>query len=68
MREQRTMPALLTCREFAEALRVEDSTAYRWARSGVVASVRVGSTVRIPVAELERIAGEQIDHREEATP
>ena len=37
-------------------MRVEDSTAYRWARDGLVRSVRVGGTVRIPVTELERIA------------
>lgn len=51
------MPDLLTCREFAGALRIEDSTAYRWARDGVVRSVRVGGIVRFPAAELQRIAG-----------
>ena len=51
------MPALLTCPEFAQALRVEDSTAYRWARVGIVDSVRVGGTVRIPSSELARVAG-----------
>ena len=40
-----------------EALRVEDSTAYRWARVGIVDSVRVGGTVRIPSSELARVAG-----------
>ena len=58
------MPALLTCREFAEALRVEDSTAYRWARTGVVDSVRVGGTVRIPSSELTRLAGSALDPEE----
>ena len=55
------MPVLLTCREFADALRVEDSTAYRWARDGTVRSVRVGGTVRIPAAELERLSADPHD-------
>jgi excisionase family DNA binding protein len=51
------MPPLLTRAEVAEALRVEDSTVYRWAKVGVVESVRVGGIVRISASELERIAG-----------
>ena len=50
------MPLLLTVREVADALRVEDSTVYRWARAGVVDSVRFEGVVRIPASELERIA------------
>jgi excisionase family DNA binding protein len=49
------MPLLLTCREVADALRVEDSTVYRWPRTGVVDSVRIAGTVRIPASEFERI-------------
>jgi len=62
-----TMPAYLTCPEFAAALRVEESTAYRWAREGVVRSVRVGGIVRIPVRELERIAGDHTHGQHEET-
>jgi len=51
------LPTYLTCPEIAAALRIEPSTAYRWARDGIVQSVRVGGIVRVPVAELERIAG-----------
>ena len=50
------MPLLLTVREVADALRVEDSTVYRWARTGAVDSVRFEGVVRIPASELERIA------------
>jgi excisionase family DNA binding protein len=60
------MPALLTCREFAQVLRVEDSTAYRWARTGIVESVRVGGTVRIPASEVERLTPNH--STEETTP
>ena len=59
------MPMLLTCREFAETLRVEDSTAYRWARTGVVDCVRVGGTVRIPATEHARIAGSAPENPEQ---
>ena len=61
------MPALLTCREFALLLRVESSTAYRWCRNGTVESVRVGGIVRIPVAELKRLAPTH-PHHGETTP
>ena len=64
MRTTPMMPALLTCREFAQLLRVESSTAYRWCRNGTVESVRVGGIVRIPVAELERLTPAHLDHRE----
>ena len=56
------MPVLLTAAEFAHALRVEYSTVYRWARTGVVDSVRVGGTVRIPATELTRLAGSAAPH------
>ena len=61
------MPALLTCPELASALRVEDSTVYRWARDGVIKSVRVGGIVRVPAAELERLAAQDPD-TEETSP
>jgi excisionase family DNA binding protein len=68
MPAETAMPVLLTCPEFAAALRVEDSTAYRWARDGVVSSVRVGGVVRIPAGELERIAGAAAAHERQEKP
>jgi excisionase family DNA binding protein len=55
MPEALYMPAMLTCGEVAEALNVETSTVYRWAREGVVPSVRIGGTVRIPPVALEAL-------------
>jgi len=59
------LPAYLTCPEVAAALRTQPSTIYRWAREGVIQSVRVGGIVRVPSAELERIAGEAAHESEE---
>ena len=50
------MPALLTADEVASAWKVEQSTVYRWAREGVVPSVRIGGVVRFPARELEALA------------
>jgi excisionase family DNA binding protein len=50
------MPPLLTVREVATALRVQESTICRWARDGSIGALRVNGTVRIPADALERIA------------
>jgi excisionase family DNA binding protein len=62
------MPALLTASEFAAALKVEPSTVYRWAREGVLPSVRLGGVVRIPARELERVCVPAGTHDNEETP
>lgn len=50
-----TTPALLTATEIADLFRVSESTVYRWARDGAIRSVTVGSTVRFPRDEVERL-------------
>jgi excisionase family DNA binding protein len=66
MPEMLYMPAMLTCGEVAEAMKVESSTVYRWCREGVVPSVRIGGTVRIPPAALEALLREADNHQEGA--
>jgi excisionase family DNA binding protein len=47
----------LTVGEFAELYRCDERTARRGIERGEVPAVRVGSTIRIPVAALLRMAG-----------
>ena len=61
------MPALLTADEVAERWKVEPSTVYRWAREGVVPSVRIGGIVRFPARELEAMAEAHDQDHEEST-
>lgn len=49
------VPALLTVREFAAALRVHHKTVHRWIEAGTVASIRPGRDYRIPASELRRV-------------
>ena len=53
------VPALLTVKEVAAALRVDPSTVYRACERGEIATVRLsprpGSLVRIPASELGRL-------------
>jgi excisionase family DNA binding protein len=52
-------PVLLTPKEVAAALRVDLSTVYRWVHVGTIDAVQFGPsgyTVRIPAAELVRLA------------
>jgi len=43
-----------TVRETAKELRVCEQTVYRWVRSGVLESLQLGRTIRIPRDQLER--------------
>ena len=45
--------AFLTVKETAARLRLSENTVYRLTRSGVVESVKVGGSVRIPARALE---------------
>ena len=47
----------LTVGEFSELYRCDGRTAHRGIERGEIPAVRVGSTVRIPVAALLRMAG-----------
>jgi len=46
---------LLTVKEAAERLRVSTATVYGLCKDGKLAHVRVGSSIRIPDAELGRL-------------
>jgi hypothetical protein len=49
-------------------MRFEDSTVFTWVRAGTVRSIRVAGTVRVPAAELARIANSAApEHPEEPT-
>lgn len=51
------LPMLLLATEVAEALRVDTSTVYRWARDKEIRSVRLpGGSLRFPRADVERMA------------
>lgn len=49
------MPAMVTPVELATTLKVEPSTVYRWAREGVVPSVRVGGVVRFRAVVVDEL-------------
>lgn len=55
------LEVLWTARQLAEYLSVANVTVYRWLSTGKVIDptkiVRLGSSVRIPRSEVERIAG-----------
>jgi excisionase family DNA binding protein len=48
-------PDLLTTQEVADALRVSTETIRRHVHEGAIAAVRLGTVIRIPVYELERL-------------
>ena len=50
-----TMPALLTPRELAAALRVSEATVYRDLAAGTVPAIRVGGVLRVRADQLERL-------------
>jgi excisionase family DNA binding protein len=56
---------LLTVAEVAAALRVQESTVYRWARAGRIESVRVEGVVRIPMRVLEALVSDPDDETTE---
>ena len=50
-----TMPALLTPRDLAAALRVSEASTYRYIAAGAVPAIRVGRVLRVRADELERL-------------
>ena len=44
--------------QLAELLQVSKPTVYKWAQEGRIEVVRIGRTVRIPAAEVERLLTE----------
>lgn len=46
---------LLTAHEVAEILRVGRATVYRWAEQGRLPAIRVGSTVRFNLADVQQV-------------
>ena len=61
MRQQQELPALLTPAEVCAALRISRATLYRMVARQDIEVVRLGrgsgSTLRVPVRELERLLG-----------
>ena len=52
---------LLSPKEAAQALAVSERTLWQMGKDGVIASIRVGHSVRYPVAGLERWIEEQLE-------
>ncbi len=53
-------PDLMTVREVARALRVDDETVHRWAREGKLPAIRLpGRVKRFRRAEIAALLGEQ---------
>lgn len=48
-------PRILTIREAAEELRVHEQTAYKWAREGKLASLKINNKRYVPAAALEKL-------------
>jgi excisionase family DNA binding protein len=55
LRQTDDAPALLTVAEVAAALRVSDETIRRRIGDGTIAGLRLGSVLRVPARELERV-------------
>jgi excisionase family DNA binding protein len=53
--ERGALPPLLTVGEVASSLRISDATVHRRIADGSLRSVRLGTIVRIPVAEVTRL-------------
>jgi excisionase family DNA binding protein len=54
------MPRLRTVKETARALRLGRSTVYRLVAGGKIHGIKIGGSVRVPDAEIERLQrGEQ---------
>jgi excisionase family DNA binding protein len=47
-----------TPEQLAEMLQVSKPAVYKWAQEGRIEVVRIGRTVRIPVAEVDRLLSE----------
>lgn len=56
-------PKLLTPEEAAASLRVSIRKVRRWIQLQEIDVVRIGRSVRIPMAELDRIIREHTEHR-----
>lgn len=50
-------PVLLRIPDFGAAAGVSRATVYNWIAAGLVASVKIAGSRRIPASELERLAG-----------
>jgi excisionase family DNA binding protein len=50
--ESKALPLLLRGREVAETLGISRALAYRWMQAGILPTVRVGRSVRVPQAGL----------------
>ena len=55
-----------TPEQLAELLQVSKPAIYKWAQEGRIKAVRIGRTVRIPAAEVERLlrGGDKTDEEQ----
>jgi excisionase family DNA binding protein len=59
---------LLTVSELQAYLRIARRTAYALVQSGEIPSIRVGGSIRIPRAALERVLVESMERTDSPTP
>ena len=60
-KDQGPVRLLLSPKEAAQALAISERTLWQMGKDGVIASIRVGRSVRYPVAALERWIEEQVE-------
>lgn len=48
-------PRYLSVKDFSEQLSISRITCYRWARQRLIASVKMGGRLLIPIAEFQRL-------------
>lgn len=63
-----TLPELLIARELAEWLRVKCSTAYSWAASGKIPSVKLNGSVRFIRTQIQQWLDDRSNHLAGAPP
>ncbi len=57
---------LLTVNETADILRVSTRTVYKFVKNGKIPSVRVGTAIRIPKEELEKLINKSLNKESDA--
>lgn len=55
------MEKFLTAREVATRLQIEPHAVYRYAREGIIPSIRIGARVRFPESALARWVSSQLE-------
>lgn len=62
-------PLAYSVRDIAELVRVSDRTVWRWIKAGELRSVKVGGSVRVPAAEVEKLfQGAKVEAKPKENP